>query len=97
MDLEKKPMAEQNWAQFKTYVSNIYQDIKRYAKSMNKRNRFAEQANNVEERKREDEYVANIFVVMQESHHEQVNAIRESNAMVMQMVQMQMKTMAEQQ
>ena len=58
---------------------------------MNKRTRFAEQANNVEERRREDEDAANIFAVMQVSHHEQVNAIKEDNATVMQMAQMQMK------
>jgi len=34
---------------------------------------------------------------MQESHHEQVNAITEANTTAMQMAQMQMKMMAEQQ
>jgi len=64
---------------------------------MKKRTRFAEQANNAKERRREDEDAANIFAVMQKSHHKQVNAIKEANVTAMQMAQMQMKTMAEQQ
>ena len=49
---------------------------------MNKRTQFAEQANTVEERRREDEDAADILAVMQESHHEQVNVIKEANATV---------------
>jgi len=64
MDWKKKPVADQNWAEFKTYFGSIYQDKKRYAKSMNKRAQFAKQANNVEERRREDEDAANIFAVV---------------------------------
>ena len=37
MEWEKKSVAEQNWVQFKKFFGDIYQDKKRYAKSMNKR------------------------------------------------------------
>jgi len=37
MDWEEKPVSDQDWTQFKMYFGDIYQDKKRYAKSMNKR------------------------------------------------------------
>ena len=61
------------------------------------RARFAEQANNIEERRTEDEDAANIFAVMLEFHHKQVNTTKEANTIATQMAQMQMKTMTEQQ
>ena len=58
-----------------------------------KRQRFAE----VEEEKKEGEDATVIFAMMQESHSEQMNQMKESNQMTMKMAQDQMKMMQEQQ
>ena len=88
---------------FKLYFGKIYTDKQRYSQLMPKQTRFVEQAANIEEwrdeeeRAKEGDNAAMMFRIVQQSHQEQMNVMQEADKTAQELMQMQMKQIAEQQ
>ena len=95
---EKKPAADQTWVNVKIYFAELYQSHTQYRKLLAKSTRFHESANNIKEKPKEAEKEENdvtmMFSMMQEQHHEQLNAIQEINTLAMKTANTTMAEMA---